>query len=112
MERRKHRREEERGGDLLELLACGTTVRAEQGGDVGDEMEVGDGSVRGISSRCQRLDAKQEDAGTDEADGRGHGDGLDSGEACWSRGGRDPAAARLREQRRPRADEWLGQRRD
>ena len=29
---------------MLELLACGTTVRAEQGGDVGNEMEVGDGS--------------------------------------------------------------------
>ena len=72
----------------------------------------GTARCRGISSRCQRLDAKQEDAGTDEADGRGHDDDLDSGEASWSRGGRDPAAARLREQRRPRADEWLSQRWD
>ena len=35
------------GGDLLVLLACGTTARAEQGGDVGDEMEVGDGLMQG-----------------------------------------------------------------
>ena len=35
---------ERRGAHLLVVFTGGTTARAEQGGDVGDEMEVGDGS--------------------------------------------------------------------
>ena len=33
--------------DLLVLFIGRTTARAEQGGDMGNEMEVGDGSVQG-----------------------------------------------------------------
>ena len=85
-----------RGGedDLLVLFTGGTTARAEQGGGVGSEMEVGDGSVQGHApvNKCrERQSLERRDSAKkqkEKARARGRPDGSVAGD-----GGRWPAPA-------------------
>ena len=100
------------------LLTGGTTARAEQGGDVGDEMEVGDGSVQGHApvNKCrERQSLERRDSAKkqkEKARARGRPDGSVAGGRWSAPAARGPGGHRsllgVAERRRGRAEEVHG----